>query len=102
MNWEYALLLVAVVSVPLVRSGDRNIRLYDRRGLIARTLLCVCIPYWVWDGVAAARGHWSFNPEFVLGVTMFGLPLEEWMFFPVVAFVSLFMWESTLYLLRKR
>ena len=28
---------------------------------------------------------WSFNPDTLIGVWFFGLPLEEWMFFPLVS-----------------
>jgi lycopene cyclase domain-containing protein len=56
----------------------------------------------VWDIIATARGHWSFNPSYVLGLTIAGMPIEEWLFFVVVSFVSVFTWESTKYFMRRR
>jgi lycopene cyclase domain-containing protein len=50
--------------------------------------------YWVWDIAVTARGHWVFNPHYVLGIELFGLPLEEWLFFVIIAFVSVFTYEA--------
>jgi hypothetical protein len=53
--------------------------------------------FWFWDLVATARGHWWF-----VGFRILGLPIAEWLFFPVVAFVSIFAWESVRYFTRRR
>ena len=33
-----------------------------------------------WDYLAIQRGQWWFPPEGILGIWVFGLPLEEWIF----------------------
>lgn len=47
----------------------------------------------VWDVMAAAAGHWSFNPSFTLGAAVAGLPLEELLFFVAIPLVALSAWE---------
>ncbi len=102
MNTEYLIVLLAILCVPLLLSRDRNLRLYAHP---QRLLLSIAIPsvvFWTWDLAATARGHWWFNSRYVLGIRFLGLPVEEWLFFPVVAFVSIFVWESVRYFTRQR
>jgi lycopene cyclase domain-containing protein len=30
-----------------------------------------------WDVLFTMKGVWSFNPQYIIGVTLWGLPLEE-------------------------
>jgi len=99
---EYLILLAAVLFFPLVRSRDRNLSLYRHTGALLKSIGLVCALFWSWDVAATARGHWSFNPEYVLGISLLGVPVEEWLFFIVVAFVSVFTWESTQYFLGRK
>ncbi|MER3523880.1 MAG: hypothetical protein C4326_07370 [Ignavibacteria bacterium] len=101
MNIEYLAVLLATLAAPLLLSRDKNISLWKYRRALLTTLAVISFVYWIWDLIAAARGHWSFNPHYVIGVWVLELPLEEYLFFPVVAFVSIFVWESVKYFLRK-
>ena len=102
MPFEYVALLIACATVPLVMSFSKDLNFYGswRRLLLAITLPMV--PFVLWDAVATARGHWSFNPRMTLGVELVNLPIEEILFFVVVPFCALFTWESVKYFLRKR
>lgn len=100
MSWEYAVVLVAVLAFPLVLSFDKKLRIRGNGRALGATLVIVSFPYWIWDLMAIARGHWSFHPDRILGAAMLGMPVEEWLFFPVLTFVSVFTWESTKYFLR--
>jgi lycopene cyclase domain-containing protein len=99
MKWEYAIVLGCTLFFPLVLSFDRKVAVYRHTAALFKSIGIVCIIFWVWDIMATARGHWSFNPQFTVGAEFLGLPLEEWLFFVVVSFVSIFTWESTKYLL---
>lgn len=101
MSTEYLLVLLAVLFFPLVLSRDSKLGLYRDPSALIKAILLVWIPYGLWDVLATARGHWSFNPAYVLGIHILGLPVEEWLFFPVVAFVAVFTWESTCYFMRR-
>jgi lycopene cyclase domain-containing protein len=102
MKVEYMLVLLLIAIVPAIRSRDPNLPLASERGDLLRSILIVCVPFWVWDVIATARGHWHFNQDYVLGIGLLGLPLEEWLFFPVIGFVAVFTWESTKYFMRRR
>lgn len=102
MKWEYFLVLSATVVVPLIFSFNLNLSIWTRKAALLKSILVVSIPFWIWDVLVTERGHWSFNPNSVVGISWLGLPLEEWLFFVVIAFVSIFTWESVRHLMRKR
>ena len=102
MKFEYLIVLCAIVLLPLVRSRDRNLGLYVRPLRLFYAMIIPSVVFWVWDLFATARGHWWFNDRYILGIRMLGLPIEEWLFFPVIAFVSIFTWESVRYFTRNK
>ena len=102
MKTEYFLVLVLVLLGPLILTIVMRLDFYRRTGPLIKTAIIVCSIYWLWDVVVTSRGHWSFNPSYVLGWTVLGMPLEEWLFFPVIVFVSIFTYEATMKILRKR
>jgi lycopene cyclase domain-containing protein len=102
MRFEYILLLFLVLIFPLVLSADRKLPIRRHPRTLARVIGTVAVPFWLWDLVATAQGHWSFHGERVLGLWLLGMPLEEWLFFLVIPFVSIFTWESTKYFMRGR
>jgi lycopene cyclase domain-containing protein len=48
-----------------------------------------CI-YIVWDSIYTRLGVWGFDPQYVLGLYFFNLPLEEILFFVCVPYASVF------------
>jgi lycopene cyclase domain-containing protein len=55
-----------------------------------------------WDIIATMRGDWSFNPEYVMGITFAGLPLEEVLFFIVVPYSLLLLYEQAAFIFKDR
>lgn len=61
------------------------------RGLLVGYLL-VSLPFIVWDIWATSQGHWGFNSQYVTGVSLFGMPIEEYLFFITVPFAMIYVW----------
>ena len=55
----------------------------------------------VWDIWFTQLGVWEFNPTYVLGFFWMDLPLEEWLFFLIVPFSSVFIYEVLIYFFLK-
>jgi lycopene beta-cyclase len=91
---EYFLVLGAILFFPLVLSVLLRLRMYTRYRSLLKSMVIVCGVFWIWDVLATARGHWSFNPSYVMGWDLLGMPAEEWLFFPVLVFVSVFTYEA--------
>jgi lycopene cyclase domain-containing protein len=51
------------------------------------------LAFLAWDVVATHAGHWDFNEKYTVGITIFGLPIEEYLFFIVVSLASLAIWQ---------
>jgi lycopene cyclase domain-containing protein len=94
MKTEYLMVLGAILLFPLLLSIVMRLRMYAHPRALLSSIAIVCLVYWVWDIVVTARGHWSFNPAYVLGIQFIGMPLEEWLFFIVIGFVSIFTYEA--------
>ncbi len=44
----------------------------------------------VWDILFTAHGVWCFNPNYVIGVYILGLPIEEYLFFICIPYSCIF------------
>ena len=95
MRGEYFLVLGLILLFPLILSRDPKLGITRHRAALLKAIALVCVPFWIWDVIATARGHWSWNERYVAGIVILGMPVEEWLFFIVIAFVSIFTWEST-------
>ena len=63
---------------------------------LALTIAPVAAVFIVWDLLAIRAGHWTFDPEQMLGVVFpGGLPLEEVLFFLVVPVCAILGFEAT-------
>ncbi len=62
------------------------------RGLVIG-LVIVSGPFIIWDMLATAAGHWSFNPIYTLGWQLGELPVEELLFFVTVPLGCMVAWE---------
>jgi lycopene cyclase domain-containing protein len=88
--YTYALVLFFTVIVCFISSYDRRLRFdrYFKTYLLAASI--VAIPFLLWDIWFTARGVWWFNLEYTLGWTLWGLPVEEWLFFFCIPFSCTF------------
>jgi lycopene cyclase domain-containing protein len=87
-----ALWLEPVLRVNVLRRGRR----------LLLTLLPVVVVFVIWDLLAIAAGHWTFDPEQTTGILLpGGLPLDEVLFFVVVPVCAILGFEATRAVLRK-
>ena len=94
MRYTYLTIDFLILVVPLLYTWHPRIR-YDRRfPELALSVAVVSPCYLAWDALVTRRGEWSFNPRYVTGVDLFGLPVEEVLFFVVVPYSCLFIYES--------
>jgi lycopene cyclase domain-containing protein len=50
----------------------------------------IAILFLIWDVIFTSSGIWGFNDDFCLGIYFLKIPLEEWLFFFIIPFCSLF------------
>lgn len=92
-NFTYLGLLIISLSVPLVQSFDKRKQLGSKIKYILPAIFITSFFFLIWDINFTRYGIWSFHLEYTLGKTIKGLPVEEWLFFPVVLYCCTFIYE---------
>jgi lycopene cyclase domain-containing protein len=100
MKIEYFLLLGIVILIPFIKSFSKEIDFYKYPLRIIYSIGIPFLLFILWDIYAVSKGHWSFNPDYISGVRLFNLPVEEILFFTVIPFCALFSWEVVKYFMR--
>jgi lycopene cyclase domain-containing protein len=91
--YTYLLLMTATLGFPLALSFDRKVAFYKKWKSLLPGLLFTAMVFIIWDVWFTREGVWSFNPDYLIGVYILNLPIEEWMFFFVVPFACVFIYE---------
>ena len=86
----YLLLNIGSFLIPFIYSFERKMRFIRLWKPLFLAILIVAFPFIVWDIIFTANGVWGFNPNYYLGFKLFGLPLEELMFFVCIPYASIF------------
>ncbi len=96
---RYAYLLINFLSVifPLLLSFDKRVQFYKNWKYIWPGLLITGMLFLTWDIFFTVKEVWSFNPNYILGITFFRLPLEEILFFLTIPFSCIFIYECLNY-----
>ncbi|WP_299285070.1 lycopene cyclase domain-containing protein [uncultured Mucilaginibacter sp.] len=96
---KYAYLLINFLSVvfPLLLSFDKRVRFYKSWKYIWPGLFITGLLFLVWDVFFTVKEVWSFNPNYILGINFFRLPLEEILFFLTIPFSCIFIYACLNY-----
>ena len=105
-QFQYLLLMACCLLITLPLEFALRARVYRRVAGLAFALIPVLIIFSIWDIVGIVRDHWSYSPRFTTGWKLiFGMPVEELVFFVVVPICGLLTYEAVgqmLHLLRRR
>ncbi len=99
----YALFLLGITLIIISLNYYYKLHLFSMKwqGLLAGFGV-VSLPFIIWDIIATDNGHWAFNEEFILGPKLFGLPIEEILFFFLVPVVMLIVWYLVRFRVKER
>jgi lycopene cyclase domain-containing protein len=100
-HFQYLLLMAACLLITLPLEFVLGARVYRRAAGLAFAVIPVVIIFSVWDIVGILREHWSYSRRFTTGVKLiFGMPIEELVFFIVVPISGLLTYEAVGQMLR--
>ena len=100
-NFTYLTLLTCSIVVPLILSFDKKVQYYKNLKYIFPAIFTTAIVFWVWDIRFVEAQIWSFNMEYTLGLKFWGMPIEEWLFFIIVPYCCVFIYEVLKFYLQK-
>ena len=92
MTSLYLLLDGLTVLFPLALSFDKKVAFYKSWKYLIFGFLLVGIPFIIWDVIFTKIGVWGFNPDYLTGINLYNLPIEEVLFFVVVPFACTFIY----------
>ncbi len=100
-NMLYMGVLLFAISYPLSQSFEHRIRYASQWYALFPALIISAAIFIVWDSWFTRLGVWEFNPRYVLGLFLFDLPIEEWLFFFIIPFACVFIYEVLIYFFPK-
>jgi len=92
MSTYLAVNLIAL-SMPFILSFDRKVHFYTNWKYLFPAIFFTMLLFIPWDIIFTLKGVWGFNPRHILGLDVLHIPLEEWLFFIVVPYASVFTYE---------
>lgn len=92
-KFTYLLLLVFSFFFPFIFSFDKRVAFYKKWNNVIVATVIPAIFFIVWDIWFTRLNIWSFNSHYLIGLNVFQLPVEEWLFFLVIPYCSLFVYE---------
>lgn len=99
---EYLLINIFIIIIPALLIFEGKLKFYKKILPVSVSILIVGTVYIIWDVLAAKAGDWAFNPKYLIGIYLFGLPLEEILFFITVPYSIIFIYETAKLYLNER
>lgn len=95
MNTHYTYFLILLLSVagPLALSFDKKVAFYKKWKYLFIPMLIPALFYIIWDIYFVSENVWHFNEAYITGIKLINLPVEEVLFFFVVPYCCLFIYE---------
>lgn len=97
MTYLYLLLNVFTISFPLVRSFEGRLQLWKKWYALLPAIAVTGAVYISWDVAFTDMGIWGFREQYLTGLDLLNLPVEEWLFFLTVPYACVFIYECVIY-----
>ena len=92
MSLYLTLMLVSFGSCFLL-SFDGKVAFYKNFKCLFTAIIAIAIPFIIWDQLFTEKGVWGFNPDYLQGLFIGELPLEEVLFFFMIPYCCVFIYE---------
>lgn len=99
--YTYLYFNILVIIFPFLLSFDKRVAFWRKWPYLFISMILGDLIFVTWDSMVTDIGHWSFNEDHLTGIWVFGIPLEELLFFVTVPYACLFTYEVIVYYLKE-
>ncbi len=92
-RFTFLLGLLIFAIYPIVGMLFIKVRFNQNIRYIFPSILVSCIIFLLWDIKFTEVGIWNYNPELTVGLSHKGLPVEQWLFYLLVPFSAMVVYE---------
>jgi len=96
-NYLYLIIIIFVFIFPFLLSFDKKVYFYKRWKFLFPSILLSMMVFIPWDIIFTDTGIWGFNPMYLSGLYFINLPIEEVLFFVVVPYACVFIYDVLKY-----
>lgn len=89
----YFLLMLGTITGPFFLSFDKKVAFYKNWKALFLAISPVALGFILWDIYFTENSVWGFNPAYLQGIYISNLPLEECLFFILVPYACVFIYE---------
>jgi len=97
MKWMYLLLDLGTFLGPFLLSFDQKVKYRNSWVSSITASFVIAVPFLIWDSIFTENGFWGFTPDYISGIYIYNLPLEEVLFFILIPFACTFIYEVCKY-----
>lgn len=96
---SYLYLTLNIVSIlyPLLKTWDKRVDMLKNQKQIWISTFLIALFFIIWDILFTKAGFWGFNPDYLIGVNIVNLPIEEILFFFCIPYACIFIFEVIRY-----
>lgn len=92
-HYTYALIMLGSISGPIALSFDKKVAFHTKWRDVLKAGLIPALLFILWDMFFTSKGVWWFSEQHTTGIKLGNLPIEEVLFFFIVPFCCLFIYE---------
>ena len=96
-QYLYLAINLASIIIPLIWSFERRVYFIRYWKVVLSSITLTMLLFIPWDIYFTKIGVWGFNEQYITGLSLFGLPIEEYLFFICIPYASLFTHEALKY-----
>ncbi|MEQ8324354.1 MAG: lycopene cyclase domain-containing protein [Vicingaceae bacterium] len=100
-KYLYFYLMLFTMAYPLAQSFEHRLTYYKNWTRLFMGIAAMMLLFIPWDIYFTHQGVWWFNDKYISGIKFLLLPLEEWLFFILVPFACIFIYEVLEYFFKK-